>query len=211
MSLVRYGFRPQARAIIEATRGMPVAHLQVCRRPIRDAYKWVVLQFANSRHKEQLAHDKLFHLFIIAGVETSAGLKTFIVEKNQYINVSAYQRQKEDEGIDLGGLLNAIAEEKRPDIETMLARTRAAQGNENFFRYNAFTNNCQMFAWHLLRANGFARAQWLVPLQRFIYQPVGHLVGHWTKKLAQGITDFANAADRVISGEGRQKKRVYYY
>jgi hypothetical protein len=75
-----------------------------------------------------------------------------------------------------------------------------AQMGDDFWRYNAFSNNCQLQIINALGANGLLTAQ----LQAFIKQDVEGIakqIPSLTKDIVQGITDTARGV-RTLTGSG---------
>ena len=85
-------------------------------------------------------YDKLFHLALIATVQTPQGDKNAVLEKNATINISTSYKTNSDTEV-----MDVPLGNKQLTIKSLLDNTLSQIGNKRFFLYDAFTTNCQQF------------------------------------------------------------------
>jgi hypothetical protein len=77
----------------------------------------------------------------------------------------------------------------------------------DFFKYSAFSNNCQDFVIALLQSNGLLTPE----LREFILQPVEALIQAqpgYTSDVAQTLTNLGGIVGRVVEGYGTVPKSL---
>jgi hypothetical protein len=127
--------------------------------------------------KRKNGFDKFYHLFII--VKMPDGY--LHIEKNEVMRVSETPRPCPD-GLDLG------APAVPTTIGEMMEKTRQRVGDNEFFTYDPFSNNCQNFISNLLQTIGLYNQT----AKSFVYQDINGLkasLPSLTRKLARGLTD----------------------
>jgi len=142
--------------------------------------------------KKKYGFDTFFHLALVASVDG----KNVIIEKNEVINVStAYKTTDKTETmkIDMKG--------KKMTINELLDATRSKQSPQDFFSYDAFNNNCQIFIRALLQNVGLYDTD----IDKFLFQDVGQLVSEMPTlaKVAKTATDIG-AFFNKITGQGKK-------
>lgn len=130
---IKLDYNNRSKKTLENYGGLPVVKLELRRHPIPSkistALKWVT-----GHHKA--AYDTYYHLAIIV---TLSGGKKVIIEKLQVVNIASdFETFDFDEHLEIP--LN-----KSFTILDMVEKTRKRVGNEAFFSYSAFHNNCQNF------------------------------------------------------------------
>ena len=122
-----------------------IKSLYVCRQPIYKIFEMGLNILTLGQLKEQmkrLGYDNLYHLYLIINFED--GSQHFI-EKNQRVNTGKYVKQDEEE-----------CTQPIPFNKTLkdLIETAEARRIPGFYRYNAFSDNCQRFAYDVMNSNG---------------------------------------------------------
>lgn len=136
--------------------------------------------------RKKYGYDTFYHLSMVFDVANT----TAVLEKNQVINLSTGYNQQPD---------TQILRITNPSltVNEMMDRTRKQMGDEKFFTYDAFTNNCQVFLLNVLKANNM-----LTPsVQSFILQPIDELVKElpgYLKPVARTLTDIAAVGDIAL-------------
>lgn len=179
--------------------GKKITGLTLRRAPIYSAIDKVLNlvslgQFEKGKKESQF--DTMFHLGIVVHLEGGAKV---LLEKNERISLKT------------GFKWNDVDTEYLPissksiTLMELLENTRKAMGDHNFFRYNAFENNCQDFVMGILRANGLVTSQ----ATTFVKQDMSKILPRMTsvtKKIAQFTTDSA-ARVKDFFGMGRIKRK----
>jgi hypothetical protein len=86
--------------------------------------------------KNKLGYDDLFHLYAIIQLSDDTKL---ILEKNQDINIT------DDINIRDTAESLEVPLNNYPTLFELLENTRKLRGDEKFYKYDAFKNNCQDF------------------------------------------------------------------
>ena len=143
--------------------------------------------------KNKYGFDDMFHLALIANV----GNKNIVIEKNEVININtSYKTSDKTETlpINLTGPMT---------INEMLNAGRASVGDNMWFSYDAFKNNCQYFIKYCLEASGLYDTK----AKDFLFQDITEL----TKEMPEYVKRFANVATTTgaiinkITGQGQDK------
>jgi len=193
---IRRDYRPQIRELLKKVGDKKILNIVLQRVPIestiRNALNILTLG-TFEKQTQKLGYDKLFHLSMIVGLEGEK--KPLVVEKNEVINISYNIPPMKK-----GGDRMIVPVKKSITLNEMLDNAQKVQGS-NFFLYDAFKNNCQMFIRDLLKYSGLLTPQ----SEAFIYQDVKELVKglpFYTEYLARGLTNLAGQWDRIYFGKG---------
>jgi len=152
--------------------------------------------------KRKYNYDKLFHLSMVVAIkmEDTGIEKRFLVEKNEVINITdAFKSDGSEEYM-------RVPVPCCITFREMMDKAQQSQGID-FFKYDAFRNNCQVFLMTILRANGLMTPQ----IQAFILQDVGSILKELpahTSPFANLTTNLAAVADRVLQGNGLTISRM---
>jgi hypothetical protein len=144
--------------------------------------------------KKEYSFDKLFHLALIANL----GRKNIVIEKNEVINIStSYKMSKDSEVLDVP--LNG----KRFTTNEMLQKTRERMGDSQYFLYDGFKNNCQVFVRECLISEDLYSDK----AKNFLFQDLEELAKKMpslSKKIMNIITD-TGAVVNKITGQAKPK------
>ena len=197
---VRNNYPPYTRQMLTKYGNWNVIGLKVRREPIKAMLNQVLDAITLgkwSKAKDELAYDKVFHLSLIVTLQSPTTNETndILVEKNEVINMADnYDVNNNQEYF-------IVPVTRRFTLNTMMNSAQRL-GGKDFFKYNAFTNNCQMFIDLLLNAVGLNSPQ----AKEFILQSTEELakrLPEYTPAVAQVTTDIAGLANVALYGEGR--------
>lgn len=197
--LAQVGIAPRASFNNTTTRTLnqlgklPIRSLKIIRTPIES---WInkAINFISlgkwNEVKRQFKYDDLFHLALIANVNGT----DVVIEKNEVINVGTTYRttkQTEQRPVPFTGTLT---------IEQLLEGARRRMGDQKFYSYEGFSNNCQTFIMNILAGAGLLNAD----REKFIRQDLSEFIkkSEHTQVLADTITYTAGIANRAL-GKGR--------
>jgi hypothetical protein len=121
-------------------------------------------KFAELQRK--YGYDKLFHLALVATVNDGRTLKNVIMEKNEVVNISTNYATK-----DTTEVQNVQLRGAKFTINDILNDALRNVGNERFFLYDAFNNNCQFFIKYLLEGQGLYNQD----VKNFLFQDLKDL------------------------------------
>jgi hypothetical protein len=199
-STVRLDYPPKVREILNKYGAGTVYNLIIVREPlesvIEDAINIITLGKWNIA-KKKYNYDRMFHLYMIASLSMPNGDKQYIkIEKNQVINMSDnVEFPEKSEYI-------RVPVECCITLFDLMNKTKEAIGS-NFFKYDAFNNNCQNFLLNILKVNELLTPQ----IAGFINQNVEQLLQElpsFTQPFAGLITGIAGLANRFVEGEGKE-------
>ena len=166
----------------------------IYRKPI-DAYIPFVLNAVSlgkwNQAVKKEGYDKFFHLSLIVEV------------KGQLLNVEKLDVVSITKGTPTGDTVEnepVPLEGRSFTLEQMLEKARADVGDQAFFEYDSFRNNCQSFVSYLLKGQGlYGEKQ-----KAFTYQPIQGIVDDmpdYVKKFQRGLTDIS-ATLKKVTGQG---------
>jgi hypothetical protein len=197
---IRVGFSPSARAMVEKYGNGLISSIIVRRVPIQTAlhtaFELVTLgRWSKARAEEN--QDKLFHLGIVLQLRLpDVAPKWILVEKNEVVNVGEPKGRNDDTED------QRCQVPKDTTLHEFLEKAIQSVGDERFFKYDPFKNNCQDFVALCLRANGVYSPD----VEAFVKQPIDSLLSRlpsWTGAVAKGITDLGGIVNVVAEGAGK--------
>lgn len=190
---VQLSYNKVSRETIAKYGDFEVTQLELRRHPIPSAIS-DVLKFVTGN---KVPFDELYHLSIVVTVK---GTKV-IIEKNEVVNISAnFSTSRSDDHITLS--LNG-----KFTISEMLEKTRLKVGDEVFFSYSAFGNNCQNF----IKMNLESVGEYTKEAADFVYQDLTELVKEtpvFAQKLANGATHIAALWSKFTGGNENFDKNL---
>lgn len=150
---------------------------------------------------KKFGFDKFYHLALVITIRVGNHQKKIIIEKNEVINVStAYKTSANTESLSIRGNFHGRT------ISDLLLRTRRAIGDDTYYLYDAFSNNCQYFIRYILQSNGLLSEE----ADQFLFQDIAKLsqeLPNYVKSTARGLTDTAATLTKVL-GRGRAKRAI---
>lgn len=196
------GYTNASNRVIKQYGNQPIASMRIVRTPIKSMLNTVLNIVSLGKWqelKEKYSFDKLFHL----GLVLEIGNKLITVEKNQTINISTKSIiDHQSEIMPVDGVTGLT-------LNQLLDNARKAVGDNTFFTYNPFGNNCQNFIVNLLQHSGL-----LTDANRdFVFQDIAELAKElpdYVKTVAKTATDIAGTIDKV-TGAGHEKKNLDEY
>ena len=195
---IRLGYSPKCRAMLDQYGNFIITEIYIRRKPIEKVLDKVLDAISMGKWSEakfSLAYDSMFHLSMVFALRPpkGRGVVYMMVEKNQVINMEELTYRQvisvphlsfePPRGLTFRGVMN---------------RAQDMNGN-NFWTYDAFQNNCQMFIAGILQANGLLTTG----LRAFILQNVEGMITqlpNYVQPVARGITDIAALADVALQG-----------
>jgi hypothetical protein len=137
--------------------------------------------------KNKLGYDDMFHLYIIVQLNDNTRI---IMEKNQDINIGPPNAEKFN-----GDKIEINLNGKQPTLLELLENTRKYMGDNDFYTYDSFKNNCQHWVYALLKSNNLLTPQ----LETFIKQDA--------EELLKTLPDFAGALANKVTDAGSNVNR----
>lgn len=189
-----------SRKTLAALGSKPVVAITLSRAPIKTFLRKaldVVSLGAFSKAAAKYGFDKLFHLSMLVDVDMGGGSrKRVVVEKNAVINISSGFKAESDAEY----LPVQLPEELT--LDGMMAATKTLMGAQ-YYPYNAWTNNCQVFIDSILKASHL-----LTPAAHsWLFQDISKLAGDMpevSKDIANAITYTGAVADK-LAGNGKHQ------
>lgn len=147
---------------------------------------------------KNLKYDTFFHLSLIA---TLANGKRIIIEKLETINISPnFESSNEDV------YLNVPLNKKNLTINNLVTDGRKYAGEDKWWSYNAFFNNCQyLIKYILIPASLYDNV-----IDKFVFQDLKLLIEHtpsFAKFLVNAATTTAAVINKYIAGKSGVPKK----
>jgi len=171
-----------------------IKHIEVCRRPLSNAVNkaFTLISLGKwDKEKYKYGYDTFYHLFLICFMKSG---KKIVVEKNAVINVGkAPEKLSSNEkciSVPMNGRM----------IKLGVFMKNGESSMKNYFRYDPFTNNCQVFVYNMLKSNALLDDK----LKNFILQDVEGVVSGqrtYVPTVARKITNLGGLADKFLEGE----------
>ena len=140
--------------------------------------------------KKNLGYDDMFHLFLILKLESGETVK---LEKNQDINIMMNPViEGESIKLNLNGFNKTLSES--------LDATKNYMGEDKFYKYDSFNNNCQDFVLSFLKANGLEKNN--NNIVQFVKQKAGDIIKQmpeYIQTIADTTTDTGSYINRFLS------------
>lgn len=178
------------RAFISKYGDIPISYVSVCRVPITGAIEFLANVITAGNWESQKANrniDRFFHLFMMIGLSNG---RRIVFEKNQRITLfETYKQFSPTEA-------NCISSPPVPQgltFRKFVENGIRYAGTYNYFVYDAFSNNCQMF----VKTNLVPNRLWTQRIAQFTMQPVENLLPKWTEKLTKGVTNLAARVEKL--------------
>ena len=212
-----------AQTVLNSIGNNPISRLQIKRFPVAEfieKFFQLITLGQWGQVKQKYGYDNFYHLALVmyyesgesyqmkikryvgddpfglgGGMEPPAPSEMrFTIEKLELINIqrsTSIKPNTDYQDVPLNG--------KTITLNEMVNRTRTLMGDEKFYTYDAFTNNCQVFVKSLLQSVGL-----LTPAaMSFLFQPVDKLIKElpgYTSQVARFVTDLGGLFRGVVDG-----------
>jgi hypothetical protein len=176
----------------------PVIQLRIMRTPIMKILNTVINVISLGKWNDLLkkhGYDDLFHLALVATVQTPTEQKQIVMEKNEVINIST-KFTVNDKTQTLEVPLNG----KETTVNKMLADGLKKVGVDKWFLYHPLNNNCQSFISYILQTLGLYNMQTRI----FLYQNMEAIkqeLPSYVKSTMKAVTDLGAVASKLM-GKG---------
>jgi len=174
-------YPPQVKNVLMRHGNHRIVDIKLCKEVVSENTEFLLKALAGKNTWEEAKRkhgfDRFYHLFMIVTMDDGSRLH---VEKNDVIRVSDAPRPCPD-ALDLGAPSPLTLSE-------LMDRTKQRIGNNDFFVYDPFSNNCQAFVKQLLITMGLFNQT----SNEFLFQNVEGLreeLPSYTKYLAKGLTN----------------------
>ena len=144
----------------------------------------------NKAKKEQEV-DELFHLALIVVIDG----KQIVIEKNAAIDLSTNFKTTADTQV-----LPVPMGDKKFTLNDMLEKKRKTVGDQRYFAYDPFTNNCQYFIRYLLQSVGL----YTDAAKNFLFQDLTKIIEKlptYVNKVATAVTKTGAVVEKLL-GKG---------
>jgi hypothetical protein len=201
---IRKNYSSTTKTFLQQYGNHPIDTIVVYRKPIQSFINTTLnIASANQfgRAVKKYGYDKLFHLYLVATVNMGTKKIPILIEKNEIINI---KQASDSDLLKENGAFMQVTNPPVPHgltVNQLLQSTRDKMGDDRYWQYNAFTNNCQVFIKYILDANGMMNQELLDFIMQnaqaiandSLIQPVQHAV-NFTTTLASKL--------RTLTGRG---------
>jgi len=178
--------------------------LHIYRKPIDSVLEKVLNLISLGKFKKGMIeseYDKMFHLGLFAIIGNEKGqFVNILIQKNAVIEISKTSFNISSYGENIPIVIN-----KPLTVNQLLEKGQKELGDK-YFKYDAFTNNCQMFIKALLSGSNLYNDK----LNNFVYQSLDIILKNLpnsTPKIAKMITNLGGLTDKLL-GNGKKKKKL---
>ena len=183
----RQDYSPLAKTILQQYGNDSIEFMEIQRSPLGLLQK-VLNLFSLGRLEKNNPYDRLFHLKVVVRVRGVL----ISIEKNEVIKITpnpTTEKNTETRPVLLS----------RPfTINELLNNTRRKMGDDKFFSYSAYNNNCQDFILNMLEANHLSSSDSI----SFVKQDTKQLFNNldYLRKFSNTLTDIAGRFDVIRQG-----------
>lgn len=192
----RIGFNNISTKTLNTYGNMKIEKIVVAKEPIAGMLDTIINFVSLGKWtdlKKKYGYDKLMHLGLIITVKLeSGGTKDIMVEKVDAVTVSPNIRMNGSKV----QTMNVNVTPNQYTLEEVLNIARRGVGDQTFFDYNPFKNNCQYFCSYILKACKSYSQQ----VRAFVFQDVTELAKEmpsYAKTIMQATTDLGQIANHV--------------
>ena len=181
------------RDILSRYGDVPIKSIMVCRSPVQQTVQEAMNLVSLGAFKKRLSrqsYDEIYHLFALITLEDGTVLT---LDKQAILTLKVGNKNYQD---------SINVSQPFTNLNQMLDKTKTGMGN-NFFTYNAKSNNCQVFLYKFLESNGKATPQ----LRDFIMQDVNSLFDDNLEKYSKFVTDLGSKVSSIQYGGKVRKNR----
>ena len=193
---VQNDYTPKVYTYLKRNYGLKIVALSICRTPIKKSIEAAlnIVSFGKwSSERSKFGYDDFYHLFLIAETETG---RRIVIEKNEVINVKDYPHapSASDDCKEVEMTHGPLK------LGPMLKKTETEMKDKNYFLYDSFNNNCQVFVENVLSANALLQPE----LIEFISQELGEVLKTqpiYMSSVARNVTDVRGRVKRFMKGK----------
>lgn len=187
--LVKNDYLNYVKHFIQANANKKIKRIEIFRQPINKAIEVAMKMMSLGKFTPQkYGYDAFYHLGLIATLEDN---RRIIIEKNANINIMKISK------LPRGEYFNVHMNNTIP-LKQFLDNAM----NPDYFYYDAFENNCQVFVMNLLKSNNLLTDN----SKEFIYQDISSFINKKgvsnmiLKGVSKFTTNLGGIANRVIYG-----------
>lgn len=176
-------FSAKVKAILDKHGNDQIHSITIVRTPISSMIKYAL----ETVSWKTIQYDKLFHLSLIFN-------GNILIEKNSLISMTIHPHINSESDV-----VSFDYPHQHVTINQFIQGALSQMGEQKFFAYSAYDNNCQHFLLNLLQANGLANEE----LSRFIKQDTESIfsTNSAIRKLSNSITDIHGRATDLLGGK----------
>jgi hypothetical protein len=192
-------FTNQSKATLAKYGDWKIVNMTIQRKPIMGILDkfFNVLTFGKFEQlKKKYGYDKLFHLQLGVDLMKDGQRKKVIIEKNETVDITEGEAPEGSQTLPV-----PIGPRKIVTLNQLVDGTRKRVGDNSFFSYDPFNNNCQWFIRYLLESMGEYRER----EKSFLFQDMAEFqkeLPKWLPGFSRGITDLG-ATVANIRGKGK--------
>lgn len=191
----RNDYPPAERKIISDEGERIIKEIIVYREPLESKVNALVNLISSGKFdevKKKYGYDEMYHLFMVVKLDNDVRI---LIEKNEVINIHLNPSIKVT-----AQSMPVALNNKKISFKQFLDNGQNYMGDK-YFKYDAFTNNCQNYISSLLKSNGLDNPT----VNSFVVQDLGGLtrdMGKTNSDIFRGITDLAAKFNILAKGAG---------
>lgn len=192
-------FKPSIKKIFDKYNDVIIKEIYIMRKPIQQYLRNALNILSIGQFEEnikKLDYDKIFHLFMIVILENNIKI---LMEKNQRINIEIINDVKFNELINDSNIDKIkIDINDKFNLIKFINSGLSFMGNDDFFIYSSYKNNCQKWIYNMLLSNNLMKNEY----EKFILQDIKGLFKNMglLKPISDVLTNLGAIGDYIISG-----------
>jgi hypothetical protein len=174
-----------------------IVSIRIGRRPINKLVETAFNIISIGKWNElrnQYYYDKLFHLFLIITLQDGTKLS---LEKNDIVNMNVNDSRCSESGVDC---IEIEYPQNSMTVNDLVKKPLDRIGKNNYFVYDPFKLNCQIFIKSVLETFGLYNSN----INNFVYQDLTNIIKNlpfYVSWVGKAVTDIS-AFGKKISGAG---------
>lgn len=195
---VKNDYLNYVRKFIDENKDKEIVKLQAFKQPVGKNIEMAFNLLSLGKFNPKIyGYDMFFHLCLLATLNTNERVK---IEKNAVINIEKITKPiKNAQYMD-------IQLDKPINFKVFLDNTE--NNTVDYFKYNSFNNNCQIFVLNLLKCNNIMIND---KLHDFIYQKIEDMNHKTVGHIANMITDIHAFKERISKGGSLKNNYLTVY
>lgn len=209
---VKNDYLNYVRKFIDENKDKEIVKLQAFKQPVGKNIEMAFNLLSLGKFNPKIyGYDMFFHLGLLATLNTNERVK---IEKNAVINIEKITKpiknaQYMDIQLDRNIMLfHHGVERQDAQINFKVFLDNTENNTVDYFKYNSFNNNCQIFVLNLLKCNNIKIDD---KLHDFIYQKVEDMNDKTVGHIANMITDIHAFKERITRGGSLKNNYLTVY
>ena len=200
---IRHDYSSSIKTLLNQYGNLPIINIIVYRKPIQGFVNTTLNALSLNqweRTAKEQGYDKIMHLYMIASVRKNGKTTPILIEKNDVINVKIASPTDQTRG---QGTFMPVHHQipQGLTINQMLTNAKGELGEDRFWAYNPWNNNCQVFIKYMLSSSHLLDNDLLNFIDQNIESIANQSLISPVQHLAHATTTFSSKL-KTLTGRG---------